>query len=117
MPALNLRWLHTRGPGFLQEAADSQGCLAQMMLCHQVGIDGVVGQRALFIGAGHIIDTDATLCVMRARRTPQAGRFDQQLKPTLFFPCHAASAADRGRDRIDTLGVDMECGCPGWPGM
>ena len=56
------------------------GSGAQIPLCEQVGVDVVVRDRAVFVGAGDAVDTEAPLRVVMTERAPEPGGLDQQFE-------------------------------------
>ena len=53
---------------------------AQIPLCEQVGVDVVVRDRAVFVGAGDAVDAEAPLRIVMTERAPEPGGLDQQLE-------------------------------------
>jgi hypothetical protein len=62
--------------GPLGVAFDGVGCQAQVSLRHEVGVDVVISDGAVLIGAGHPVDAKAPRDVVMAQRAPQSRRLD-----------------------------------------
>jgi hypothetical protein len=65
-----------RGP--LRVASNGVGRGEEVLLCEQVGVDVVVGERAVLVGPGDAVDAEAALPVVVAERArvrgPASGR-------------------------------------------
>ena len=89
-------------------ARDRIGGGAQVPLREQVGVDVVVGDRAVLVRAGDAVDAEAALRVVVAERAPEPRGLDEQLEPDLALELLVAGrAAGSGRRR-------RRCRAPMW---
>ena len=80
-PCRRLLEVGTESGGVPRMAPDGLGRRAQVPLSHQVGVDVVVGDRAVLIGAGDAVDAEEALRVVVSERAPEARRLHEQLEP------------------------------------
>ena len=88
---------------------------AQVLLGHQVGVDVVVGDRAVLVGAGDPVDAEPAVGVVVAQRAPQPRGLGQQLQADVAFEGLVAGGVDVADDRVGDVGVDVEGGGAGRP--
>src|SRR5581483_3248307 len=103
-------------PGrLLQVALGGGGGGQQVLTGHHVGVDVVVGQGRVLVGAGDAGDVEPAVTVVVAERAPQAGRLHQDLEPFAGFELGVAGGVDVADHRLGDVGVDVEGGRPGRP--
>ena len=96
-------------------ALDRVGGQRQVVLRHQVGVDVVVGDRAVLVGAGDAVDAKAPLGVVVAERAPQSRGLDEQFESDLAFERLVVGCGLVAADRVGDVGGDVKGGRPGWP--
>ncbi len=94
---------------------DGSSCRPEVVLCHQVGIDIVVGDRAVLVGAGDAVDAKSPLGVVVTKRAPESCRFDEQLDSGLAFKRIVLHRRLVAIDRMGDVRVDVEGGASCWP--
>src|SRR5262249_46376758 len=77
-------------------------------LRHQVCVDVVVGERAVFVWAGYSVDAKAALRVVVAERPPQPRCFNQQLEAGLAFERVVFCRRLATRHRVGDVCADVE---------
>src|SRR5207248_6992828 len=92
-------------------AGDGVGGSAQIQLCEQIGVDVVVCDRAVLVGSGDAVDTEAAERVVVAERTPEPGRLDKELESDLALEVLVLRRVLVAHDRIRDVCADVEtCG-------
>src|SRR5581483_595897 len=92
-----------------------RGGTVEVLARHQIRIDVVVGERAVFVGPRDAVDAESAPQVVVPERAPEARRLDEDLEPDLALEALVAGdprVADRGRGDV---GVDVERRGPGGP--
>ena len=88
----------------------------QVLLGHQVGVDVVVGQRAVLVRAGDPVDVELPLGVVVAEGAPQPRGVGQQLQPGPAARTPRRRSGQHVADhRVGDVGVDVEGGGAGGP--
>src|SRR5262249_16338001 len=75
---------------------------------HQVRIDVVVGDRAVFVGAGDAVDVELSLGIVVAQRAPQPRGVRQQVHPRVALELHVAGGVDVTDRGGGDVGVDVD---------
>ena len=84
---------------------------AQVALRQQVGVDVVVGDRAVLVGAGDAVDPEAPGGVVVAERAPQPSGLDQQLEARRRARSRSSSVGGQvADDGVGDVGVDVKRG-------
>ena len=91
-------------------AFDGVGGQAQVSLRHQVGVDVVVGDGAVLVGAGDAVDAKAPAGVVVAQRAPQPRGLDEQLEPGLALERMVVGRGLVAADGIGDVRADVEGG-------
>ena len=60
-------------------ALDRFGRCTEISLRHEVGVEVVVGDRAVFVGTGDAVDPEMAFAVVVSQRNPEPRGFNQQL--------------------------------------
>jgi hypothetical protein len=95
---------------------DGVGGCAQVPLGEQVGVDVVVGDRAVLVGASDTVDPEpASLAVVVAERAPEPRGFDEQFEPGRASEVFVAGCGLVAGDGVGDVGVDVEGGGAGRP--
>ena len=89
-------------------ASDGVGCEAQVPLRHQVGVNVVVGDGAVLVGAGHAVDAKAPARIVVTQRAPQPRGLDEQLEPGLALERLVVGRRLVAPDRVGDVGVDVK---------
>ena len=105
-----------RWRGAVGVAADGVGGRAQVLLGHQVGVDVVVGDRAVLVGAGDAVDVE----LRRAGRGGPSERHSRAVSTSsssadLALEADVAGGLDVADDGVGDVGVDVERGGAGRP--
>ena len=87
----------------------------QVLLGHQVGVDVVVGQRAVLVRAGDPVDVEPPLGVVVAEGAPQPRGVGQQVYPRSPGEVLVPGQVDVADHRVGDVRVDVEGGGPGGP--
>jgi hypothetical protein len=114
-PRRRLLLVDLEAAGVVLESAGGVGRTAQVPLRHEVGVDVVVAERAVLVGARHAIDVEPAEPVVVPERTPQPGRLDQQLEPDLPGELLVAGSVDVPQRGVGDVGSDVERGGAGRP--
>src|SRR6185437_2982639 len=83
---------------------------SQVLLGHQVGVDVVVGDRAVLVGAGDPVDPEPARGVMVTQRAPQTRGVDQQLQSDARGEGVVGGGVEVADDGGGDVGVDVEGG-------
>src|SRR5207244_7684422 len=94
---------------------DRVGGFAQVSLREQVGVDVVVGDRAVLVGAGDAVDAEASLRIVMTERTPESGGLDEELETNLGLEVVVLRRRLVPGDGVCDVGVDVERGCARGP--
>src|SRR5262249_9226292 len=96
-------------------ALASVGRTVEVLLGHEVGVDVVVGDGAVFVRTSDPIDTKTTFEVEVPERTPQPRGFDEDLEPDLALEDQIDGGANMMEARDRDVRVHMESRGPGRP--
>ena len=96
-------------------ASGNVGRGVQVLLRHEVGVDVVVGDGAVLVGAGDPVDTESTPPVVMAERLPQPGGLYQQLHPDGSFEVDVGGGPDVAEHGVGDVGAHVEGGGAGGP--
>ena len=82
----------------------------EVLLRHQVGVDVVVGDRRVLVGAGDPVDAEGAVGVVVAEAAPEPRRFDQQRQADVALEVGVDVDVAVAADRLGDVGVDVEGG-------
>ena len=109
-PGGRLLGVDTERCGAVGVAFDGVGGQAQVSLRHQVGVDVVVGDRAVLVGAGDPVDAKPAVGVVVAQRAPQPRGLDEQFEPGLALEGMVVGRGLVAADCIGDVCADVEGG-------
>ena len=89
---------------------DRVGRRAQVLLGHQVGVDVVVGDRAVLVRARHAVDAEGARAVVVPERTPETRRLDEQLEADPRCELRVPGDGRVAERRVGDVGADVERG-------
>jgi hypothetical protein len=114
-PGRGLLVVDAQPPGPLGVPVDRVGRGDQVPLRHQVGVDVVVLDGGVFVGAGDPVDVEPAVPVVVAQRAPQPGGLDQDLEADVALEVVVAGRGHVSPDGVGDVGVDVERGGAGRP--
>src|ERR1700737_2922251 len=101
--------------GRLGVAVGGVGGRAQILLCHQVGVDVVVCDGAVLVRAGDSVDAEPASTVVVSQAVPQPGGVHQQGDTYRVFEHFVAGGPQVADNRVSDVCVDVESGRTGRP--
>src|SRR5207237_3051942 len=115
LPGGPLVLVDAEAAGLLQVVLGAGSGGQQVLAGHQVGVDVVVAEGGVLVGAGHAGQAEAAVAVVVTERDPQPGRGDEDLEAEAGFELLVVGGVHIADDGVGDVGADVEGGGAGRP--